>query len=220
MNYNDKQDKLSLIDNLQKNLKYLIKKYNLDNESLAKCTGLASSTIASLRTRATNPTILTLQPLADFFNITIDQLISQDYTSQEQQNSNINNQAVINIPLININMVPEWPTGNVNILDYITTSGKINSRCFALRLDSEVLMPNYQKNTVLIIDPYKTAEDSNIVILSIENKQLTYRQVFIDGMVLYFKPVNTEFGSLEVISNYKIYGVVVRAIFDVCTESL
>lgn len=81
--------KLDINNNLKNNLRYLIKKYKIDNETLAKCTGLSLATIASLRTRSNNPTVLTLQPLADFFNLTIDQLINHDCSELEDTNSKI-----------------------------------------------------------------------------------------------------------------------------------
>lgn len=218
--------KLNQANYLQQNLKFLIKKYNLDNDSLAKITGLTSYTIASLRTRITNPTLVTLKPLAEFFNLTIDQLVYQDccidHGSQQQNLNLINN---VNIPVIDIERASSWPfdgykNNNINDIndiniEFITTTGKINNNCYAIKLDSEVLMPSYQKNTILIIDPNKTPQDSNIVLISIENNPLTYRQVFLDAGVFYFKPVNPDFGGMVLIKKYKIYGVVIRAIFDV-----
>lgn len=219
--YSNPSNSSNLSNQLQKNLKFLIKKYNLDNDSLAKITGLTSYTIASLRARSTNPTLLTLKPLAEFFNLTIDQLVYDNCEIIDESNKNNNlNLDNINIPIININdlnsrVVNIYNNENNNVIDYIVTSGNINNNSYALRLDSEVLMPSYQKNTVLIVDPSKVPQDSNIVVISIDNNQPTYRQVFIDSGEFYFKPINPDFGGMAIIKNYKIYGVVIRAIFDV-----
>lgn len=215
--------KFNIANNLKNNLSYLIKKYNIDNETLAKCTGLANSTIASLRSRAGNPTILTLKPLADFFGVTLDQLINQDCSLLESvdENSKLNQNINIAIPIIDISRVAEWPFYiDFNIQDnpelYINTTNNINNMCFAVTLDSEVLAPYYKKNTVFIIDPYKSITDSNIVIVSIDNKSPTFRQVFIDGGVNYFKPINPDFGKMQLSQNYTVYGVVIRAVSEIC----
>lgn len=212
------------VNYLQQNLKFLVKKFNIDNESLAKYTGLSNATIASLRSRANNPTVQTLKPLAEFFNLTIDQLVYQDCSNLCSINTNINREQTENIllPIIDLMDVIHWP---FDILDnslnaryqYVTTSGKINNYCYAVRLDSEILMPYYQKNAILIIDPNKETKDSNIVLLSLNanNPSPTFRQVFIDAGSYYFKPVNSTFGGMQTAVDCKIYGVLVRAIFDV-----
>lgn len=84
-----------------------------------------------------------------------------------------------------------------------------------MRLESEVLMPYYQKNTVFIIDPHKDVVDSNLVVVSLGGQKPTYRQVFIDADTFYFKPVNPGFGSMQTYSEYKIHGIIIRAIIDI-----
>ncbi len=217
---NNKKDisyKDDINNNLKNNLKYLIKKYNIDNETLAKCTGLSLATIASLRTRSNNPTVLTLQMLADFFNLTIDELINHDCSQFDTINSAIKKNIVV--PIINLDMVSQWPINADRILsesnDVVTTTGNVSNFCYALRIDNEVLMPQYRKNTILIVDPNKKVADSNLVIVSFNCQKPTYRQVFIDADTLYFKPLNPDFGSMQYYKEYKVHGVIVRAIIDI-----
>lgn len=227
-NYNNNKD--SLVNYLKSNLSYLIKKYNIDNEVLSKCTGIASSTIASLRSRPGNPTILTLHALADFFNVTVDQLISQDCSLLDEVGNSagggddINN--IIRVPVIDICDAMKWPFDVQKLypdepdaddckLRYITTNNDINNLCYAVKLDSEVLKPYYMKNTMFIIDPDKQPLDGNIVLIDLHNtNNLTFRRVFIDSGDYYFKPVNPEFGSMQTYDKCKIYGVVIRALQD------
>ena len=127
---------------------FLLKKYHLDNETLAKCTGVAAATIASLRSRPTNPTIATLQTLADYFNLTIDQLISQDLSLDIQEG--INNKISLNIPIIDLSMVEQWPFDwqcNHKQINCVTTGSGVSNLCCAIALLTEVLLPYYQKNT-------------------------------------------------------------------------
>lgn len=198
---------------LKTNLAFLIKKYNFDNESLAKCTGLATATIASLRTRATNPTIATLQPLAEIFGISIDQLISQDCRIDIEQKTFDSSISILSVPIIDLKNVPTWPH-KFTAEQYIVTNNNISNACYAIQLSTEILAPMYQKHTVLILDSERVPEDSNIVLLSLNNSELTFRQVFIDAGQFYFKPINQQFGGLQMVQEYKIYGVVVRAIYD------
>lgn len=217
--HKDSAQQIKISDNLKKNLTYLIKKYDIDNDALAKCTGIASSTIASLRSRAGNPTILTLQALADFFNISIDHLINQDCSAldlnAQSQKDDLSKSSVL-VPIIHIEQVINWPFAidkKLNSNFFVNTNNDINNLCFALRLNSEVLMPFYQKNTVFIVDPNKEPVDGNIVVVALdEGNKVTFRQLFIDAQDYYFKPINHEFGGMQLASDFKIYGVVVRAL--------
>jgi SOS-response transcriptional repressor LexA len=209
--------KANITNNLKQNLSYLIKKYQIDNETLAKCTGVAQSTIASLRSRTSNPTVLTLQALADFFNVTIDQLITQNGASLDNISQQPSNNTVW-IPIIDIVKVADWPfiintNQNENPDLFVNTRNDIHNLCFAVKLNSEVLMPFYQKNTIFIIDPNQEPKDSNIVLVDLEcQNKITFRQLFIDATDYYFKPINPEFSGMQMGNNFKIYGVVIRAL--------
>lgn len=212
--------KQELDNNLRLNLAYLIKKYKIDNEILAKCTGLSSATIASLRSRATNPTISTLQPLVEFFNITIDELINQDcqqLDANRSEEANLSTRAKnISIPIISLDRVKDWPyqvTKSPEV-QYINTKNDINNNCYALKLDGNVLLPQYKKNTLFIVDPDLEVNDSNLVVVSLNKTPATFRQVFIDSYKYYFKPINPDFGGMEFVENYSVHGVVIRAIYD------
>lgn len=220
-NYASKEN---INNNLKKNLAYLIKKYKIDNEILSKCTGLSTATIASLRSRNTNPTIMTLQPIAEFFNLSIDEIINHDCENISNQESTTYVQEIaqtISVPIIDIDTVQDWPytikletAKPGDKTQFVNTENNISTISFALKLDSETLMPYYKKNTVFIIDPDKQSVDGNIVVVSLDKARPTYRQVYYDAGDCYFKPVNPEFGGMYHTRNYQIHGVIVRAIFD------
>lgn len=229
---NIKSNNMDIRSNIQSNLQYLIKKYNIDNDILAQCTGVSVSTIASLRSRATNPTILTLYPIAEFFNISIDQLINEDCSFKYPNNIvDLNKSKNINLVVLDLNKIDisnqSGNIGSINNLEYtnknndnlesVNTTADINPNCYAVKLDSEVLKPNYNKNTILIIDPELKPQDGNIVLVSLTKNTAkpTFRQVFVDSNTLYFRTINTEFGGMQAYNTYKIHGVVVRAVYNV-----
>ena len=75
----------SNIENLTNNLRHLMQRCNIDSTELSKSTGIALTTINGLKRGGGNPTLSTLQTIADFFNVSISQLTENNISNDQPQ---------------------------------------------------------------------------------------------------------------------------------------
>ncbi len=68
---------------LSSNIKFLRKKNGLTQKQFAEKLGITRSLVGSYEEKRAEPKLMLLQQIAHFFNITTDQLISHDFSSQE-----------------------------------------------------------------------------------------------------------------------------------------
>lgn len=70
------------METISKNLKYHREACNLSQVELAKLTGIPQSTISAYENGTNIPNIITCRILADFYEITIDELIGRETVKQ------------------------------------------------------------------------------------------------------------------------------------------
>lgn len=196
---------------LGKNLNYLLKKQKITAEELGKKINIKLPTLASLKAKQTNPTIATVQPIADYFQITLDRLLNEDLSDNEHTMLQPQGCA---LPIINLADTVNWPF-SANFENWITADSNMNTNGFAVILENEILAPKYDKGAVLIIDPDTEPQDGNIVLVKLDNKSTpTFRQLFVDQAQFFFKPVNPDFGKIKIYESYQIIGTLVRVIYN------
>lgn len=69
--------------NFAKNLKELRKKYDIKQVELAKSTGISKSVLSYYESEKSEPTLSSLIKLSEAFGITIDELVSGDFTNTD-----------------------------------------------------------------------------------------------------------------------------------------
>ena len=65
--------------NIGKNLKYIRKYYKLSQEELAKSTQITQAAISFWERNERTPNIVDLIKLADYYQISLDELVGRDY---------------------------------------------------------------------------------------------------------------------------------------------
>ena len=195
---------------LSENLRYLMKAKGLDTPDLYKITGIAATTINSLKKGVGNPTLSTLQILADFFGVSVGQLTEGEINSNSRGFSSAHE-----IPLIELG----------NIIDFLNNCYKPNnailveldkqnsSHYFAITLPNNSLAPIFDKGTIFIICKELPVRDGDIVLVQFSQQFPCFRKVFIEDETFFFSPLSEVIGKDVVRSkSFVIHGVVVKAI--------
>jgi transcriptional regulator with XRE-family HTH domain len=202
---------------LSTNLARLMFENNLDAPELSRLTSVPTATINRLRANiVTNPTIASLLPIANFFSISLNQLIGTDEIPSsriagtfhpEYRNEKI-------IPLITLDQITkENKDIKSNYNDTISTSANITPKAFATRMNNLAMFPKFPEGTIFIVEPEIPPSDQDFVLVKIEDqKNVSIKQLFIDGDDHYFKNINPEFGRLVHSNKSEILGVIVEAI--------
>jgi SOS-response transcriptional repressor LexA len=203
-------------DALSSNILLLMKKKGINAAELSRETNVPRPTINKiLHGKTEDPRASTLRAIADYFNLTIDELFST--TLDREKTHKFSSQAVPIISwedCIDHALKVKDITAN-NWHDWIACN-EITPGAYALksRPSMEELLP---KGTVLIIDPSLTAHDGDYIVIHYAGtKEATLRQLTIDGAKTLLIPIN-QTGEVEPFSKkIKILGVLVKSIFSYC----
>lgn len=172
----DKNTKKIYFPNLKAALSHLLIKTGIiSTASLHKLSGIPKHTLDRILNEETlTPNISTLKRLAQFFNLTIPQLRGMDpiYSSTSSSITLIQKM----LPLIKINDLEAWLSGvSDGSIEHINVSRKIiGEKAFALLINTEEFEPDYDINTIIVIDNDTLANDNDFILTSIKGKPSIY----------------------------------------------
>lgn len=195
-------------------LNNLLKKHNLNSARLGSFIDIPRATITNIvRGKTTDPRVSTLQAIADYFNVTVGQLLGREGLADDPMKSM--KQQIVRI--IDWEQACNWK----NILsdsEMLKTSKRIsidsasNQNIFALNVVGDAMSPQFHEGTILIVDPDKTPKNRDFVIACVDETQdVMFRQLFTEGKFRFLKAANHTFSSYEMKQNDKIIGVVIQA---------
>lgn len=193
------------------NLDFLLTQFNLDIKSLSLQSGIPIATLVRMRKEDTNPTLSTIEPIADFFRIDLQELLYDDIASDEYQSKKRAGN-VQYLRVSNLSETKQWPTHFESKI-IVGTVGNLHNSAFGIYVDTESLNPIFSKNSILIIDPEIPAKDGDFVYATLDDDHIpVVRHYFVDGHNHFFKPVNPNYGGITMVKKFIIIGVIVKSI--------
>lgn len=148
--------------------------------------------------KSTHPHESSLQPIADFFAISLEQLRGQKPIAWLQPSTTAQN--YIKVPLINWNEVKIWADNGekLEIKEELFTDAIVSERAYALRIKDASMEPQFPKDTILIIDPNRTPKDRSFAVIQLQNhSEAIFRQIIFDGPNCYLKPTSPDFDQFK-----------------------
>ncbi len=161
------------------------------------------------------PHVTTLKPIADFFNITIDQLTGAQPISWLPSKT----ETIRRVPILTPAQAAHWPQISEES-QFLRTVIDIaaGKNTYALKMPDASMEPLFPKNTLLIIDPDKQPKDRGYVTIKLrDHPEVMFRQLLIDGKNQYIKPLSPDFENFKMAllhTNDIILGVLVQARLD------
>lgn len=173
---------------LAENLQKLIRERRLRMSDVARETGISPPVIHRLCAGTTlNPNVETLRPLADFFNVSINQLISHECITYQPRIHSLN--------------IVSWD-------ELLHTSF---FSIYALKVEDSAMHPQFMKNTIILVDPQLNPNDHDYVIVHyVPHKKPVFKQLLKDGETVYFRSHHPELKPVKP-KNYRILGTVIEA---------
>ncbi len=197
--------------------------------NLARKTGIPQPTLHRILSGATkSPRGSSLAPIANFFSITINQLIGLDELPEDRVAGTHNSRIYgwTSIPIIAWQKVAIWnkfkqKLQQTNWKNWTSTDLSVSDSTFALLVETDAMSPTFNEDTILIIDPFVKAKNRDYVIVSSRGKNdTTFRQLLIDGDTQYLKPINADFLTMTMDNDKYLAGTLVQARMDYCHEPL
>lgn len=197
---------------LGSNINFLLTRDSLDVATLSLHTGVPVATIFRMKKHENNPTLSSLEPIAEYFDIDLNELLYVDISTDEYRSKNLLSQGVKYIPVFALTEFKKWPNTVVAKI-HMGTSGNVSDESFGLKIDTLSFVPVFYEGTVIIVDPSAEAKDGDFVVCILGGEKIpVMRQIFFDGKKAFFKPINPHVSEVNYSKNYKVIGVVVRSI--------
>lgn len=201
-------------------LKMLMKEQNLNESELARRTGIGQPVIHRIASGETdNPKVATLSPIANYFAVSISQLIGDEPLSKDRipGTYNPNVHCWSKVPLLTWELAVTWPDipKQIPLTTRISTDAEVSELAYALVMKDTTMAPRFPEGTILIIDPQQPAEDKDFVVVHLGGqRQAIFKQLLIDGDQYYLKPLNTDFNTILLDAKPKFLGVMIQARMD------
>lgn len=199
--------------NLNRNFSWLMENNRVTLSMLHRNTGIAMPTIKRLQSDpTTNPTIATLQPIANFFGITITQLIGNNTPTQLGY---LENKAYwLEVPLIEWNQVTDWliPENQIQIKTKtsIFVDVDVGKKPFALIVEDDDWQTIF-KGSLLIVNSELTPVHKDYAIVSKMGQSTpTLKQVVVHDGEMYLKPMNPSFQTIRFSEDHRFLGVLIQ----------
>jgi len=201
----------------------LMLEIGIKESELARQTGLPQTTINRLLIGATSdPRTNTLKPIANFFGVTIGQLVGEEQINQNRITGTFipnNRDAWSHVPIISWEEVISWifKKDSYNIHSHqkwIATERPISNTSFAIN-SKQFMEPRFRKNSILITDPSAEYQDGKFVVVSLDNHSITVRQLIFDNSECYLKNFDTTMPTIKLDkTKHQILGVIVESRID------
>lgn len=175
----------------------------MNPSELAREVGVPSTTVHRLVTgKSTRPYKNSLIPIADYFSLSVEQLIGEEQLPnnpwQENSPGKGVEQRIVKIPIISWGEVTNRGKESATQHQYVLSAGSISDQSFALTMPDYSMEPLFPKETILIFDPQLTAGDRSFVLVKLgKSDTLTFRQMLVDVDHKYLKPLNPDLTTYQ-----------------------
>lgn len=160
-------------------LRYLINDIGPISEGeLSRRTGVPQPTIHRILSGLTpNPRIESIEPLAEFFNISTDQMLGRVPLSKDRIPGSfvatLETKKIV--PLLDWKEIAAWPEiiNNYNFKtgrEWFSSESGIKGAAFALKIVNQLYLPEFRNGTVIIVDYSRAPKEGDFVIGLLENK--------------------------------------------------
>ena len=202
-----------MFEKLCDNINLLMAEARVSADELARRTGLTSSTIKKIRNRYDpNPTLSTLVPLAQYFAVSLSQLVGDEPLPETRIKGTYQTslEKLRHIPLISWEESSHWPSTSDQKHTTITTENDYSESSYALIVEEDD-WENLAKGTALLIDPTLKADHRDFIIVHKEGQPIpTLKQAVFDEGQMYLKPVTKGYSVVKFTPEHKILGVVIE----------
>lgn len=197
------------------NLKRLMEREKINASELGRSIKLAQPIIHRLLTgKNVNPKLATIRPIADYFDVTISQLIGEDLLVLDDQVGE--GSTWKQVPVLSWGDVVSVVGGEQTVVvsEQVSTDACVSESAYAVVIENTGLEPHFPKGAKVVVEPMRQATDSDfLVVITNEGGDPHIRQVVSDGADSYLKSLNPALSKMNMVrleNAHKILGVVVQ----------
>ncbi len=177
------------------NLRRLLDEHHINETDIAHSTGLPVMTVRRILSGETaNPGISTLTPIASYFNVSLDSLISNN---NQRPISAMKKNAPIFVPVLDWKTLAQYTsTKEIDLKTWKTWQPVITSQSCTLSEEAFAvesrpsMQPRFQLGTLFIVDPKEAPTDGDIALIKMRSTgDLSLREIVIDSPQWQLQPI-------------------------------
>ena len=157
----------------------------------------------------------TLEVLANFFTISIDQLCGIEPLENKAVGAHNDN---YQIPILEQAEIVSGKKTNKKNCEYLFINKQVDANSFAIKMLDSSMEPLIFKGSTLIVDPAKKPQYHSLVVVRLHLcNELLVRQLVINGNSCYIRPLSQDFKKVEMVllsKKDKILGTVIEVRFS------
>jgi len=207
---------------LAQNLKTLLQTNHATPTQLSAASGIDLPRISRMMAgKTTNPSVKSLQPIAEFFGVTIEQLIGTSCLQVDASYGVVVPIKRLLVPIIEWKHTPYWLEIKEHFQPKHTIDAKsdISRDAYALVINSDRFEPRFSDGSIVIVDP--TLEPKNrdhIITKDHNNSTITIMQTILENSKIFLKSVGKAFEMSKVDENYDNFGVITELHMNLLSE--
>ncbi|OIN82960.1 helix-turn-helix domain-containing protein [Francisella sp. TX07-6608] len=188
-------------EDLSNILSKLLKEHNLNEAQFAKIINIPTTTISRLTNRRTpDPRASTLKAIADYFGITVDDLIGQDKLTSK-----------FNTSTIKFTMLADFKEKFKSDKEFYTTEGTE----ITIKLDNDSMAPIFNGEHLLVFRNTQELRNREFVIAYIAAEdRVVFRQLLTEDSKKILIPLNHNFSKIIMTDNDIVIGKLVKSVKD------
>lgn len=185
-------------------LKRLLFERDIKAVDLARAVNLPPPTIHRLITgKSTRPYESSLQPIADYFSIKMEQLLGEkplplddNFQHLNHSSQDLKKSGIVQVPLVPWNDLDhDTKKESDNKIPFI---GSISANGFATIMPDTSMEPIIQRNAMIIFDPSVNPTDRSYVLVKLhETNAYVLRQLLVDADHHYLKPLHPDLKAFK-----------------------
>ena len=204
-------------------LRKLMQEVGINEAELARKTDIPQPTLHRILSGATkSPRGNSLAPLANFFSVTINQLMGVDELPADRVAGTHNTRIYgwTPVPLISWKQAANWARFRHELrkkpwTDWVSTDLTVSDDAFALAVEGDAMAPAFLEGTTLIIEPTLVPKNRDfVVVATTKNESAHFRQLLVDSGDQYFRPLSNEFRTMQRDKTHTIIGTLMQTRMD------
>ena len=196
---------------LSENIKQLVDQSSLSVSELARRAGMPQPVLHKLYSGdTTNPNVNSLRPIANYFNVSISQLIGDEQLFNSRTNEVL--EKWHDVPLLAWDSINKWvksPTQKPTH-EMIRTNASVSDKAFALEIREE--LETLTEGTIIIVDPEINLENNDFVVAQKkgQNKASVKHAIFNDGEMYLKSLIKKPHVAPSTRDEFELFGVIIQ----------
>lgn len=173
----------------------MMARFNIDETRLSKYTGVSISNISRMKNDpSSNPTYGTLKPIADYFGISISQLLGEQTLYEG---------TIIELPLLSVAEIMPWLNNGQleGDNDIVITNHALSSKAFAFRVKQKTLSPIFSYNATVLCDAKEQYFDGDYVLVHQAEQAPVLKQLIKEGSQNYLKSLHNDLEQISTLDS-------------------